>query len=426
MLASSENVFEDPSDLQDRPMAYSNNSASTITLMVGPDRRQYKADQDLICRRCPFFFNAFTGDFVESQTKTITLPDDDCQHIEDLLEWLEHDLTYVKRRPTWIWLAKFWLFADKYHIDDLQNEIMDTIYEKFVAHHEGINISFETLDYIAENTFSRSPLRRIFTDILTNGIPLQQLPSRVESIPHEFLQDMCIALKTTIFGNAPTNISLLTNHISTYYTSSASCKATAMPKPVDPAETPTELYCDGPNCQQKDQPIRDTMHICTNHNIKLCDECRHRFREHGKSTISLTSAPYRDEVTGVSTVIDGYQQDSGFYCDGPLCDPENQKTTYQRWALMAGDRYHCLECRNLDFCSICIRGPLGCKDDGHPMLRIRPTRAKKVALTEDINIKLRQGRLERGVCWRCESDEHSTDQCEAKQPVLGNDVACED
>ena len=125
-------------------------------------------------------------------------------------------------------------------------------------------------------------------------------------------------------------------------------------------------------------------------------------------------------------MIDGHINDSGFYCDGPKCDPENKELTHQLWNIMSGDRYHCLECHNMDYCSICIRGPLKCKEDGHALLRIRPTYAKQVPLTEGITIRQKRERLEKGVCWRCESVEHETHACEAKEAALAEDVAIED
>ena len=398
----------------------------TVTLIVGPAQRMFSIREDLLCDKCPFFNNAFGGDFIESQTKTLNFPDDDPARFAELCKWLRTDALrtdYVD--PTWLWLVKAWLFGEKYHIDQYQNEIVDALHAKFAAREEGLNISFETLDYVAENASQRSALRRMFADMLTNGISLQHLPQRVESIPHEFLQDMCIALKTTVARNAPTNTSLLTNPVSTYYSDSSSCKATAMPKVVNP---PTEIYCEGEYCANKipREPIRDNLHICTNHNLKLCEADRRLLNHHhGRKVVSLTSTPYRDAISGTSTVIDGYFNDSGFYCDGPKCDPESRKLTHRPWALMSGDRYHCLECDNLDFCTICMRGELECKKAGHPLLRIRPTHAKRVPLTEEVNIKQKQERIKRGVCWRCGIDGHWTDECEAKEAAKALDLEVE-
>ncbi|KAK3725512.1 hypothetical protein LTR37_000482 [Vermiconidia calcicola] len=403
-------------------------TSERIKLVVGPEKHVFHISKDLICNNVEFFSHAFTGNFMESKTKTLNFPDDDPDRFVELETWLRGGKTLTPEQP-WITLAKSYLFAEKYHIDELQNKIVDALYAKYAAHEDGINISFETLDFIMENSFAHSPLRRLFADMLTNGISLQQLPSRLENIPTEFIQDMCLALKSTVHMNGPTNISLLTHPISTYYASSAHTKATAMPRTVDPADVPTQMYCDGFYCTQSEQPkpIQGLVHICTNHNIKLCDDCRGTHHGHRKKMMTLTTAPYRDALTGSSTIIDCRVNDSGFYCDGPKCDPGQEQTNlHQQWALLSCDRYHCLDCKNTDFCSVCIRGPLPCKNEGHSMLRIRPTFARKMPLTEQITIKQKQDRVARGACWRCGSEEHATINCTTKEPVLAADVDAED
>lgn len=407
--------------------------SSTVKLIVGPDQQLFEIQDDLLCSRCPFFLNAFSGNFIESKTKTFTFPDDDPARFSDLCEWLKNgSLKDIRADQTWIWLAKSWLFADKYHIDALQNEIIDAIHAKYAARRDGVNISYDTLEYVIENTSPLSALRRIFADMLTNGISLQQLPNRMESVPVEFLLDMCLALKTTLSRNGPTNTSLLTHPISTYYVSSSSCKATARPKTPDPSEAPAYIHCVGPECLEKDepQPIRETLHICSNHNVTLCDDCRHTHRRHRKKMISLTSPPYRSAITGErATIIDGHMNDHGFYCDGPDCEGQGHGRESidrsEHWAILSCDRYHCLDCDNIDYCTLCIRGPLKCKDDGHRMLRIRPTYARKIPLTEEVAITAKQERSQKGLCWRC-GGEHGTLNCQAKEPVVGPDVEVED
>jgi hypothetical protein len=92
---------------------------------------------------------------------------------------------------------------------------------------------------------------------------------------------------------------------------------------------------------------------------------------------------------------------------------------------MSGDRYHCLNCNNVDFCSICVRGQLDCKDAGHKMLRIRPTYARTMVATESVPIPERQRRLQASLCMRCASKDHTTSDCEATDPVLLPDVEVE-
>jgi hypothetical protein len=184
--------------------------------------------------------------------------------------------------------------------------------------------------------------------MLTNGISLQQLASRLDQIPAEFLQDMVLALKRTVSLNGPTNISLLTNPIASYYSPTPDAwKANARPATPPPVqEIPSNVYCDGIPCRNKQpqESIKGVMHICTNHNLKLCQLCQymhHGPRGHRKKLFTFTTGPYRDAVTGDSLIVDGHVNDSGFYCDGPKCSPERPRLTHETWALMNGDRYHC-------------------------------------------------------------------------------------
>lgn len=401
-----------------------------VAVLVGPKKEALSVDEDLLCAKVPFFHNAFEGNYTEARTKTFTFPDDEPERFRDLITWLEHgSLSAANADPTWLWLSTLWVFADKYHIDELQNEIVDMLHSRFAARRSGVNISYETLDYVVENTHQRSPLRRLFVDMLTNGISLQQLPSRVESIPSEMLQDMVINLKETIHLNDPTGISLLTSPIESYYTSSAHCKANAMPVTKSPLDQPTPFFCDGSDCTDeinKRQPIQDSMYICTHHQVKYCETCAPSHRGHRLKLISLTTAAYKDDITGPNvTVIDGHINDSGFYCDGPDCDRGQDQKTHTKAALMFGDRYNCLDCWNIDYCGICVRGELKCKDAGHSMLRIRPTFAKRNALRE-VSIPTRQARAREGLCWRCGSREHGTEECEVAVQADVVDVEVEE
>lgn len=420
VLRQSEPIMQEGEATQD-------SHRSTVTLLVGPAQEKFTVAQELLCRRVAFFRNAFQGSFVEAKTKTFTFPDDEPENFENLVAWVEEGPMFKAHfAPTWLWLCRLWVFAEKYHIDDLQNDIVDALHAKFAEHRSGINISYDTLDYVAENTFSRSPLWRMFVDMLTNGISLQQLPSRVANIPLEMLQDMVISLKETAYRNNPTATSLLNRPVESYYISSDHCKTNAMPTRRSSSDLATPFACDGDRCVREGRPIWDAMYICTHHQLKFCEECGPDHRGHRLKLISFTTPAYRDNITGSGvTVIDGHINDSGFYCDGPACDPGEDQLTHTKNALMSGDRYHCLDCWNKDYCTLCVRGLLQCKDDGHSMLRIRPTFAKRNPL-RDVSLHARQERIREGVCWRCASSEHNADSCEEAVKSSVDDVEVEE
>ena len=131
-------------------------------------------------------------------------------------------------------------FADKYHIDELQNDVVNTLHAKYVAHEEGIDICFETLEFIVEHARPQSLLRRLFVDMLIKGISIDQFPHRVDQIPTEFLRDMYLVLKARATKGDYTGIFPLENPLSTYYASGSACETTIMPQP--PLKIPTEIY----------------------------------------------------------------------------------------------------------------------------------------------------------------------------------------
>lgn len=193
------------------------------------------------------------------------------------------------------------------------------------------------------------------------------------------------------------------------------------------SEQATPFYCASGSCKREGRPISDAMYICTHHQLKLCEDCGLRRRSgHRLKLVSLTTPAYRDNITGPHlNVIDGHINDGGFYCDGPRCDPGQNQQTHTTNTLMSGDRYHCLDCSNVDFCTLCIREKLKCKEEGHFMLRIRPQCAKRNAL-RDVSIPVRQERAKEGLCWRCGSAEHGSEKCEEAMKGSVGDVEVED
>jgi len=362
-----------------------------VKLIVGEAMKEIIVKEDILCAKCPFFHSAFAGNFIEAKTKTITFPDDEPEDFDDLILWVKSGKILPGHfDPTWLQLSKLWLFADKYYVDDLQNGIVDAINAKFSRRISGVNISFETLDYVAEHTSDRSPLRRLFADILTNGIPLQHLPSQVTNIPAEFLQEMVVQMKTAALRHDPTLGMLLSQPVQTYYVSSAHSKATAMPAAKDKPEIITRFQCEGSECELDGEPIRNALYFCAHHGNHYCEKCGLYERTgHNLKLISFSTDHYVDKLIGENVeLIDGHVVEDGFYCDGPACDIGQDQATHVKQYLMAGDRYNCLTCSNRDYCTVCIRRPLECKDEGHSMMRIRASFAGKGPLSETRTLSL--------------------------------------
>lgn len=89
---------------EDTPMS-SNLTSSIITLVVGREQRLFAAHEDVLCIS-PFFSAACRGQFLESSSKRISLPDEEPEIFSSVLEYLYKGdyypkLVHNKRKNSW-------------------------------------------------------------------------------------------------------------------------------------------------------------------------------------------------------------------------------------------------------------------------------------------------------------------------------------
>ncbi|KAI9851463.1 MAG: hypothetical protein M1824_002694 [Vezdaea acicularis] len=80
-------------------------SSAIVTLVIGREQRLFAAHEDVLCLS-PFFSAACRGQFLESQTRRIDLPDEEPEIFSSILEFLYKGdyyprLNFNKRRDTW-------------------------------------------------------------------------------------------------------------------------------------------------------------------------------------------------------------------------------------------------------------------------------------------------------------------------------------
>ena len=76
-----------------------------ITLCIGPEQRLFAGHEDILCRS-PFFEAACKGQFYESNTRRINLPEEAPEVLSAVLEYLYKGdyyprLMHNKRKDTW-------------------------------------------------------------------------------------------------------------------------------------------------------------------------------------------------------------------------------------------------------------------------------------------------------------------------------------
>jgi hypothetical protein len=110
-----------------------------VTVYVGPDKQKYTPHKEILTR-VKFFAACLDSGFRESKVNEMSLPEEEPEVFEKLLEYLYHDkieaevfdleddgdMDYIEREDsTVLMLAKVYAAADRYCMERCQNHIMD-------------------------------------------------------------------------------------------------------------------------------------------------------------------------------------------------------------------------------------------------------------------------------------------------------------
>lgn len=147
---------------------------NTVTVFVGPERKKFILNKELLCDRVPFFRGAFKTGFKESTTKKIDLPEDNADSFGLMVDWvytdevkciscndkicnifqgdIKHDLVFFD----------LWILADKYQCVKLAEKALDRC--SFSISLRNSRFSPEVLIYAFDKTTDASPLREMLYD----------------------------------------------------------------------------------------------------------------------------------------------------------------------------------------------------------------------------------------------------------------------
>ncbi|OCK78890.1 hypothetical protein K432DRAFT_331197 [Lepidopterella palustris CBS 459.81] len=193
-------------------------SGGIANINVGPNEVPFDAHIELLCDCSPFFDNALNGRFIEAETKTVPLPEDDPDTFAEFLSWLYCEKIFqTKDNPGWMEISRLWVLADKLGIPTLQNKVMAEFPAKYTRLINKGNIHPKVLDFVYENTHEDSQLRKIIVDICAWGMEVEKYAKHKESMPTEFLEDISEVWLKKDRGYYPGNKAPFMTYLARYF-----------------------------------------------------------------------------------------------------------------------------------------------------------------------------------------------------------------
>lgn len=171
-----------------------------IFILVGPEKVKFGVHQGVLVQRSPFFQAALTGKFKEAMEGRIILHDGDPDVFAVFVSWLYttklENMVDETSSCTKVRLIKLYLFADRYDVPILRNDVIDALYKNWK---EDPRLPISYFQEVYDTTPPRDPLRRLFVDLITSDTKISEsvLESH-EYYPKEMLLDLVGALSNQL------------------------------------------------------------------------------------------------------------------------------------------------------------------------------------------------------------------------------------
>jgi hypothetical protein len=158
-------------------------SDKTVKIYVGPERKLWSLNEELLCDRVPFFKSAFKSGWKEGKSKVMELPDDDPEAFGYLVDWVytkglkcklcaspppghgvEPDTaSHVDAAHELQWL-KLWVLADRMNLTKLGDDALD-MHLRCISEHNLV-ISPGAVILACENPFGNGALRKHLVEVV--------------------------------------------------------------------------------------------------------------------------------------------------------------------------------------------------------------------------------------------------------------------
>ncbi|KAH8791252.1 hypothetical protein F5882DRAFT_460374 [Hyaloscypha sp. PMI_1271] len=158
-------------------------SNETVKIYVGPKRKLWFLNEELLCDRVPFFKSAFKSGWKEGESKVMKLPDDDPETFGHLVGWVYtkalnckfcaspppgHRVgSHVDAGHELQWL-KLWVLADRMNLTKLGDDALD-VHLYCISKHNLV-VSPEAVILACENPAGDGALRKHLVGVVLNGM----------------------------------------------------------------------------------------------------------------------------------------------------------------------------------------------------------------------------------------------------------------
>lgn len=139
-----------------------------IVLHVGEAKTIFRIHRKLICDASAMFRSAFLGigTFTETENQSMNLPEDDVETVARFVKWLygqDYELAPNTDAPNtakcYMQLAKLYVFADKYNVNRLHNQIIDKLFEMKAK--DGSPPQLPLVMFVYQNTTEGASFRKL-------------------------------------------------------------------------------------------------------------------------------------------------------------------------------------------------------------------------------------------------------------------------
>lgn len=134
----------------------------SITILVGPDQCAYKVPQGRLTLHSPVFLRMCSAPFLEFTQRLIKLPEEDPHVFDDFFDWMYSSKPHVDLRMDAEAIFGLAIFAEKYHICHLKNQIADILKEKM----SGDILKAEILNRVYSSVSEGAILRQLCASTL--------------------------------------------------------------------------------------------------------------------------------------------------------------------------------------------------------------------------------------------------------------------